>query len=113
MGVQINSGTSATPAVTYDRVHLINLSINQPVFEVDASVPLYSVELHYRTYGVVDGIRYYKDEPIAVVRVEDFVTLAMTKTTTGDMTLINALGSIEQAVAAILSDTQDMDTSAV
>jgi hypothetical protein len=111
MGVKINSGAPVAPQVAYDRVHMTGMYVKQPVFFDDNVPALYSIEVHYRLYGVVDGTRYYKDEPISIVEITDFLTLAQTKAGEGDMTMANALTSIEEAVAAILKDQKGMDTS--
>lgn len=104
MAIQITANPKSHPAVVYDRVHMTSLSIKQPVFDDDAQTPHYEVEVYYRLYGVVDQTRYYKHEEVQRVFIDDFIALATEDAMAGDPTLVNALSSIEEAVAAILAD---------
>ena len=104
MGIQITSGAAAQPAVIYDKVHVTNLIVQQPIYTNDADQPQYRIEVHYRIYGVADGVRYYTADPVQIIVLEDFLTKAMSEAAGGDMTLLDALGGIESAVAAILND---------
>jgi hypothetical protein len=112
MGIQVTQADSM-PAVTYDKIHLTKLEIIQPIFEDDTKTPLYQVIISYRHYGVVNGVRYYKNEELQRVSIDDFITLAATDAAQGDMTLVNALGSIEVAVAGIISDQTGNTTTVV
>lgn len=112
MGIKLNNADSM-PAVTYDKIHLSRLEITQPTQTADAEAPKYSVIINYRHYGVVDGVRYYKLEDVQRVAIEDFLQLAMTDYAAGDPTLLQALGSIELAVAGIISDQTGAQTSVV
>jgi len=103
MGIQV-SNPASYPAVSYNKVHMTHLAIDQPIFEDDTQTPNYKVVIWYRVYGVVDNVRYYKDEDVQKIELQDFITVAMTKAGQGDTSLIDALTSIESAVAAIIGD---------
>lgn len=103
MGIEIANAESV-PAITYNKVHMTKLEIVQPVSNDDNSVPSIQLQLHYRHYGVVDGVRYFKNEDVQRVTIDDFVALATADAVAGDMTLINALKGIESAVAGIIAD---------
>jgi hypothetical protein len=110
MGIQIAVAESQ-PAVTYNQIHMTKLEIVQPIFSDNAAVPLYQVIINFRHYGVTDGIRYYQTEEVQRVAIDDFVSAAMTAAAGGDMTLLNALQSIELAVAGIIADQTGAQTA--
>lgn len=112
MGIQISNADSM-PAVTYDKIHMTKLEISQPIFADDSSQPQYSVAINFRHFGVVDGIRYYKNEDVQRVTLADFLSAATADAAQGDMTLLSALQSIEVAVAAIIADQTGAQTSVV
>lgn len=112
MGIKIVSNPPVQPAVVYDYVHVTQLSITQPVFENDADDPVYEVLISYLKYGIIDGVRHYRPGNPERVSMPDFIAAAAADAAQGDMTLYNALASIEQAVAAILKD-QGVDTTVV
>ncbi len=112
MGIQI-SNADTMPAVTYDKIHMTKLEIVQPTFSDDAQTPNYMVAIYYRHYGIANGIRYYKNEELQSVSIQDFITMAMTDAAQGNSTLINALASIEQAVAGIITDQTGEVTTVV
>lgn len=108
MGIQI--GASVTqPLVTFDKVFLQHLSIDQYVATDDAPPPKYRVSIEYRLYGVVNGVRHFHPD-VREMEVADFVIKAMAQAGKGDMTLIQALPAIEAAVAALIA--LDLDTTA-
>lgn len=112
MGIQVSVADSQ-PAVTYNQIHMTKLEIIQPIFSDNAAMPLYQVIINFRHYGVTDGVRYYRTEEVQRVAIDDFVTAAMIKAGGGDMTLLNALQSIEVAVAGIIADQTGAQTTIV
>lgn len=112
MGIQV-SNPDSMPAVTYDKIHMSSLEITQEVFENDTLPPVYKVLINYRHYGVANGIRYYKNEDVHRVSLNDFLASAMEDAAQGDMTLVGALQSIEVAVAAIISDQTNSQATVV
>jgi hypothetical protein len=112
MGIRISEPT-AQPAVVFDRVHLLRLEIEQPTFANDNLQPIYKLHIEYRLYGVdVDGIRHYKGETQEIV-INDFLQDAISDYQAGDPTLYRALGGIEMAVAAIIADSNKIETSLI
>lgn len=112
MGIQI-ANAETMPAVTYDKIHVTKLEIIQPTFADDSVQPVYQVIIHYRHYGVTNGIRYYMNEEIQKVAIDDFLSSALQDAAIGDTTLLSALQSIEVAVAAIIADQTGAVTSIV
>lgn len=112
MGIQIGQGETQ-PAVVYDRVHVTNMMITQPVFDDHTQTPKYSIEVYFRLFGLAGDVRYYEKRDVRSVVIDDYIPHAMVEAQAGDMRLINALGGIEQAVAAILEDQLGWDTNAV
>jgi hypothetical protein len=112
MGIQISNAESL-PAVTYDKIHMTKLEIIQPTFELDNQQPIYQVIIHYRHYGVTAGKRYYKNEDIQRISIDDFIVLALTDAQAGDTTLLSALQSIEVAVASIIGDQTGIQTTVI
>lgn len=113
MGIKLANGV-AVPAITYDMIHLTNLTITQQVFTDDAQAPVYMVDVYYKHYGVVDGVRYYNpNEDVQHINIRDFIVVAQADAAQGDTTLLQALSSIEQAVAAIIADQTGASVSLV
>ena len=108
MGISIANPPSH-PAVVYDKVHLMNLEVSQPIFHDDTLSPVYEVVISYRLYGISDGVRHYKGDTHEIV-IKDFLANAITKAQVGDMRLLVALQSIEAAVAAIITDAENIET---
>lgn len=109
MGIKVTTGAKAVPAVVYDRVHVTNLMITQPVFEDDSQIPGYTIEVHYRLYGVVGEVRYYSSDPVQVIHLPNFIAIAMAAAEEGDASLLTALSSLETAVASILKQQTGME----
>lgn len=110
MGIQINS-PEVVPAVTYDRVHMTRMVVNQPLSDDDAAQPIYQVEINYRLYGIVNGFRYYKNEEPHRIVIDDYFSKALADYANGDEVLLNAFVAIEQAIAAIIKDQAGLDTT--
>lgn len=105
------SNPVSMPAVSYDKVHMSNLSIEQPTFDDDAQEPVYALRINYLMYGVVAGVRYYDvSEGVKTISIPNYLSLATTKAGQGDMDLVNALSSIELAVANIIKDMTGAET---
>lgn len=105
MAIKITNAT-AQPAVVFDHVHLINLVIEQPLFENDAQTPHYKVTFSYRMYGVDnDNKRHYKPETHEV-EIDNYLLHAAQHLEKGDPKLFQALQGIEDAIASILEHEQ-------
>lgn len=112
MAVQITDAESV-PAVSYNRIHLLRLDVDQPISSSDTAAPVYSVRLVYQKYGVVDGVRYYHSCGAQELNLPDYFSLAMADAQQGDTTLLGALQAIEAAIAAILTDQAGLQASVV
>jgi hypothetical protein len=109
MGIKVDSG-EMQPAIVFDRVHVTNLQIQQPVYTDDNLLPKYHVYIEYKLYGVdVHMQRHYKPGSFEA-EVEDFITMATELAREGNMALALALPSIEQAIATIIQ--LDIDKNA-
>lgn len=112
MGVKIANAPQA-PAIAYDRVHMTALRILQPLYYDDSLMPKYRVEVEYRLYGIYNGERHYQIGDVQQVIIDDYIPVATVALIDGDPTLMMALGGIEQAVAAILSEMRGLNTTIV
>lgn len=111
MGIT-RAAPDAQPAVTFDHIHMTRLEIVQPVFTLDSQAPVYGVQVWYVEYGIdVGGIRHYKPGSPVQVGLGDFLAAATAKAATGDMALLTALGAIQSAVAAIITDQTGVATT--
>jgi len=112
MGIRLQ-GAPSQPAVVYDRVHLTELSIEQPLFTNDRLPPVYKVVVGYRLYGVTDdGTRHYLSKG-GEVAIEDFLRAAQDKAMAGNPAMLLALQAIETAVATIITDQTGSGTEIV
>lgn len=101
MGIKIAS-PETQPAVEYDHVFMETLTIHQKTYTDDAAAPEYSLQVIYRMYGLdEDGKRHYKAKNRSIC-VDDVMTEATMMAMGGDMSLANAMGAIEIALAKIL-----------
>ena len=105
------SNATAQPAVVFDHIHLVNLSIDQDIFYNDNLNAVYKVKITYKMFGVdIDKERHYRPE-VFEIEIPDFIAFATEATQTGDMTLFTAFQSIELAIANIIKKDQGLDTS--
>lgn len=94
------------PAVAHEFVFMDELSIRQLNSYDDNAPPTYVVRIDWRKYGVINtGERVFCPDNHEFV-TKNYLNLAMLKAQEGDMRLLQALQSIQDAVALIVS----MDT---
>jgi len=108
MGIRI---TDAEPeeALVYDRVFMDALNIDQTVVKTVTDPAKYAIRITYRMYAVdSQGAPHYRTRSNSVV-ISDYLSEAMQKAATGDMDLLAALGAIQDAVAIILQDKQNLN----
>jgi len=98
------------PALSYDRVFLQSLSIKQKIAAVDNEQAQYCIYLSFKFYAVADNKRYYKEE-METVKIDDYLTLAYEKAQTGDMDLLLAFQGIQNAVAILITDVKNINTT--
>lgn len=110
MGIKITNAERA-PAIEYNLVHLNALRIIQETYTDDSLYPKYRVEVEYRLYGVLQGVRFYEVGEVKRVIIPDFIPVAQAEAMAGDPTLYFALRGIESAVATILSQEAGLITS--
>lgn len=108
MGIEI-AGAVQQPEVTFNRVFLRKLAIDQFEIVDDAPPPHYKVFIEYRLYGVKDGVRHFHND-IREIELDDFLEEAMRQANAGDPTLLMALPTIEASIAALIAT--DLDTTA-
>lgn len=110
MAITVSNAT-AQPAVVFDHIHLVNLSIDQDLFYNNALNPVYKVKINYKMFGVDnDNQRHYRPE-VYEIEIPDFIAFATEAAQAGDMTLFTAFQSIELAIANIIKKDQGLDTS--
>lgn len=103
MGIEITAGDTVE-ALVYNKIHLENLLVEQPLIATEQTQPIYRLTIRYRIYAVGStGQRYYIPGA-RFIRIEDYLTLAITKAGEGDEALLGALLAIETALATIISD---------
>jgi hypothetical protein len=112
MGIEILDSV-VQPAITYNRIHLVRLLVEQPLRTNENSTPKYHVMVVYKMYGVDESNKiYYKPEEHEI-EVEDFLTLAMTEHESGDPTMVLAFKSIETALATLINKDQGLNTKVI
>jgi hypothetical protein len=101
------------PEITFNRVFLVGLEINQPITFNDSLQPRYDVMIQYRLYGVdPSGMRHFDGE-IHEIQVTDFLTSAIMAAQTGDMDRLIAMQAIERAVASIISEEHNIEARVI
>ncbi len=109
MGIQVKTADSQ-PAVVFDKVHVYELKVEQPQFIDDSRPPYYVVTILYRMYGIDnEGKRHYQGNTFEI-EVKDFFGVAMEQYNQGDPRLLTALGTIESAIAAIITQQMNVET---
>jgi hypothetical protein len=112
MGIQLATAVSQ-PEVVFDKVHVTTLTVEQPLNTDDSKPPYYKVLIEYRLYGVdADGQRHYQSLTHEA-DVKDFFAVAMLQAQNGDPRLIQALATIEVAIAAIIAEQTGIATEVV
>lgn len=112
MAIQLSSGNTR-PAIEYNRVFVTALDLAQAHETSDTTPPKFALNLYYRMYGVHDGVRFFEEGEPKVLRVADYVADAVKLAEKGDMSLIQALGAIEGALAAIIAYRTSIPASVV
>lgn len=111
MAIQV-SNPKQIPAVTYDKIHLMGLTINQPTMEDATLQPMYDVRISYMFYGVVGSVNYYDTKSgLKHISISDYLGEAIAQSELGDMDMLNALQSIESAVASIITDKDGIQST--
>lgn len=99
MPIQITN-FETKPAVAFDRVHCSELRI----MVTEEQSPKARVRVVYKLYGHdADGTRHF-DKAQHIAEIEDAYVEAAVRAGNGDMTLAQALGAIEGALAVIVSE---------
>jgi hypothetical protein len=112
MGIKINSGL-VQPEILFDKVHVINLEITQPIFTNNALFPVYRVFIQYRLYGVgSENTRHYHHD-IKEIEIPNFIPKAMKIMELGNPLLINTLGILESAIAFIIANEEQINAEVV
>ena len=101
MGIKLQEAHTADPIV-YDRVHLLQLRIEQDLQIMDSDPSMYTVMVRWRYYGVdSEGKRHYRE--VIVQKYEDFLALVKKEAIKGNLTLYNTFKSVEEAVGVLIS----------
>jgi len=102
MAISISSA-EVTPELTYDRVALVNLTIDQLLSQSNTDAPKYALTLQCKRYAVDnENKRHYKR--IEVMHLSDVLQSALVSARQGDPDLLNAIGAIEKAVALVYAE---------
>ena len=100
------------PELTFDKLALVNLSIDQVLSDSNTKVPEYKLTLQCKRYAVnSDNKRHYKR--IEVVRLEDVLSSALVSAKNGDADLLNAIGAIEKAVALVYAEYKGISATTI
>lgn len=93
----------AKPALNFNQVHMLSLTINLP--EQQEFRP--SMKLVYKMLAVDEnGVKHF-DTNVKVIDIDDYVAVATQEAMKGDTRLVDAMNSIEMALAAVLSSQAD------
>lgn len=112
MGIKLSESSSRS-AVVFDKVHVSEIKIEQPMFEDDTRPPYYKVSIEYRLYGVdSQKVRQYEGKAYEV-EVKDFYAVAVNQMVNGDPRLIQALATIEHAIASIIAGEMGVSTEVI
>jgi hypothetical protein len=101
------------PELVYNRVFMQRLNIQQKSVSDDGASPGYELQIEYRTYAVDgEGVRHYSPK-VNVILLSDYFSVAMERATKGDTELVEAMQSIEKALALIIQDQSDLGNTTV
>ncbi len=100
-------------SLTYDRLFLISLNIEQVQDVVDSNQPVYSFLLRYKVYAIdSSGNRVYNNK-VYTINVPDYLTDAIAKASSGDNTLLAAVSAIEKAMSLLVTDKSNLGNAGV
>ena len=96
-------------ALTYSHIFMDELVVSQGRVEVASDNPRYQVRLKYRKFAIdsADTIHYAK--LAETITIQDYYPEALAKAMEGDPDMINALGAIQAAIAAIISEKSELE----
>lgn len=103
MAIKI-SNPQTEPELVYENFFMDEIRITQTPKEDHAGISDFTLVVIYRLYAVdSQGKRHYRPV-IKHISIDDYLTLAMQKAQAGDPDLLNAMQSIETALAKIIED---------
>jgi hypothetical protein len=113
MAIKVSNAVSK-PALVFNNFFLDSLTLTQSKDEDDKKPPYYSLEVAYRMYAVDPNTRkrFYGPRE-GVIRLEDYLSLAVKKASEGDSDLLDAMMAIEQALSIIIEDQTELGTTEV
>lgn len=112
MGIVVDNAPSI-PSIVFDRIHVLTLTIEQPVFTDDTRSPKYTVYILYKLYGVLNGTRYYEPGSTRRLRVEDFYQLAMERYMSGNPDYAISMQALETAISTLISEQTEFKNSEI
>ena len=100
------------PELTFDKLSLVNLSIDQVLSNSNIKVPEYKLTLQCKRYAIdSENKRHYKR--VEVIRLEDVLSSALASAKNGDDDLLNAIGAIEKAVALVYAEYKGISATTI
>lgn len=100
MAIQIDDAETI-PQLTYSYIFMRNLTIVQRLRD-NESQPVYTLSIEVQKYAIDDkGVRHFLPK-VHVIRIDDYLPLAVSKAQQGDTALVEAMKAIEKALASIL-----------
>lgn len=112
MGIVVENAPGM-PEIVYNRIHVLTLTIEQPIFDDDTKHPKYQVYILYKLYGVHENKRYYEPGATRRLKVDDFYALAMERYMAGNPAFAQAMGALEIAVSTLISEQTEFKNSSV
>lgn len=104
MTIEINSATPP-PNITYDRIHMVMVKVNQSDRVMDAQQPVYRMSVSYKLYGLDgNGKIYYLNNGGYRITIPDFLVEAILQAQQGNNDLLAAIQSIESALVTVIND---------
>lgn len=103
MGIIVTNPVSV-PELVYSNIHLDEMCIELEELSNVTDHPVYKLRVRYRLFAVdPDGNLHYAKERYYIV-MPDYLAEAITKAQSGDMDMLTAFSSIEQALAQLIED---------
>lgn len=112
MSIELDGGFSQE-ALEYKHVHMCNLSIVQPLSENVNEQAVYRVRITYQLFARDSAGNNHYEQKQRTIYMDDYLTKAIAKATAGDPDLLNALTSIEVALANIIADENQVGEAVV
>lgn len=113
MGVEVATNYKTVPALEYKNFFAEDIHIHQDKIENSGDLPIFSIRILYRMYAIDDNGKWYYDQYVDSLEVDDFMELANIAPQEQSISLFEVMAMIEFVVAKIFEMKSGVPTELI